>query len=134
MSASNERFRRSPQQDQVIGLLAGKDPKVAEWYESAVFQLATGMSAARFCSAAHFVRLVLNDLPKFFQLPQLISVQDLTARLARLERPWQTACGSPCRTPAGWRGEIDLPVGSFLGIREVFERTPHAAVETGYRG
>jgi hypothetical protein len=46
MSPSDERFRRSPQQDQVFGLLAGKDPKVADWYESAVFQLATGMSCS----------------------------------------------------------------------------------------
>ena len=120
MSPTTERFRRSPQQDQVFGFLAGKDPRVADWYDSAVFQLATGTSAARLCSGANFIRLVLNELPRFFQLPQLISLPSLTARLAKLEQPWRAACGSSCRTPDGWRGEIDPPVGNFLSEYETF--------------
>jgi hypothetical protein len=126
MGPTDQRFRGSPQQEQVCRLLAVKDPKVADWYESAVSQLAAGTSAARFCSAAHFIRLVLNELPRFFELPRLISVQDLTARLARLEGPWQTACSSPCRTQDGWRGEIDLPIKGFLSEFEKFSTERHS--------
>ena len=63
---------------------------------------------------------MLNELPRFFELPQLVSLPPLTARLAKLEQPWRSACGSPCRTQDGWRGEIDAPVGHFLSEYEAF--------------
>jgi hypothetical protein len=63
---------------------------------------------------------MLNELPRFFDLPKLMSLPTLTARLEKLDEPWLAACGSPCRTRDGWRGEIDPPVGRFLSQYEVF--------------
>jgi hypothetical protein len=126
MNPTDERFRRSPQQDQVFAALIQKDARVADWYESAVYQLATGTSAARFCASANLVRLMLNELPRFFQLPQLISLQPLSTRLAKLEQPWHAACRSRCRCQDGWRGEIDPEVGHFLSEYEAFSRENRA--------
>jgi hypothetical protein len=63
---------------------------------------------------------MLNELPKFFQVPQLIPLQPLTDRLNKLKKPWQAACASPCRTQNGWHGPIDAPVGLFLSEYEAF--------------
>jgi len=120
MDPADERFRKSPQQAQVFALLSQRDARVADWYECALFQVAAGMSAARLCASAHLIRLMLNELPRFFQMPQLMSLPTLTARLAKLEEPWLAACGSPCRTQDGWRGPIDDPVGHFLSEYEAF--------------
>jgi hypothetical protein len=120
MNLADERFRKSPQQAQVFELLSKRDAQVADWYDCAVFQLAAGASAARFRASAHLIRLMLNELPKFFQMPQLIPLQPLTDRLEKLKQPWQAACASPCRTQGGWRGSIDAPIGKFLSAYEVF--------------
>lgn len=119
MDPADERSRKSPQQAQVFALLSQRDVQVADWYECAI-QLATGASVARLCASANLIRLMLNELPRFFQMPRLMSLPTLTARLARLEQPWQAACSSPCRAQDGWRGEIDSLVGHFLSEYEAF--------------
>jgi type I restriction enzyme, S subunit len=110
----DEQFRRSPQQDQVVRALVKRYAKVAGWYESALRQLATDASEARLCGAAHLIRLMLNEMPRFFELPQLMSLPAVAVRLAGLDQPWEAACASPCRTQDGWSGEIDPAVGHFL--------------------
>jgi hypothetical protein len=124
MNPNGERFRRSPQQDEVIAALIKRNAKVAEWFVAALNQLALDTTPARFCAAGNFIRLVLNELPQFFALPKLVTLPTLQARLERLEEPWRAACDGQCRA-ADWTGEVDEPVRNFLVEYEKFvtERT-----------
>lgn len=116
-----ERLRRSPQQQEVFVALMEKDARVAEWYDTAIRQMVIEtMSPARLCGPAHLVRLILNEMPKFFQLPELMSLPSLISRVAKLQGPWNVACESPCRNENSWSGQIDVPIMNFLSECEQF--------------
>ena len=94
--------------------LAEKDERAAELYEAAICGLTVSRTSTRFCSAAHLIRLMMAEVPKFFDLPALTSLPLLTNQVNKLGDAWTAAADSGCRTPDGWSGNIDAALRGFL--------------------
>ena len=116
-------FQLYGQRNALYQALTRKDSRLAGMYLGALLVLHQTENPERIPLAAHALRELMENLPKYLDLPVPKKPPSLKVKVMNLNQDWQHATkSSVCNANPLWSGAIDVPLQKFLErVNKFFE-------------
>jgi len=116
-----ESLKLSSRQRTLFESIAKRSQPLSQIYLGTLHVLADESNPDRLALAAHGLRELMDNLPRYLDLEIKVSNTRLGDKVSSLISAWDnTASKSTRRSTAGWAGEIDIPLKKFFSKFEEF--------------